>query len=555
MTVRNEGTDGSSGFLPSDAVHAEFSRRPRAADAAQEDLSAVVVSNASRHRLTRNVLVNYITMAVMLLLGFSTTPLLIRFLGKESYGVWSILSNVVVYLGLLDLGLSTTVSRRVAEYAGRNEAERLRIALGTATLSFLAQGALVLLLTLFLIPGLDRLFAIPPEMLAPARWCLAILGLSVFARFCLNIYTIILVGAGRADLGSALSGVINVCFALCNVLLAAMGCGIIALGLNLLLLNIVLGLIARALAHRHLPGFHVMIGSASLAVAREMLPAGLRSITISLSGHLAYGSDVLIIGFLMPLSSVTYYTIAVKLVGFVRELACRPGTVFLPTFSLLYARGEQDRLFRLYTQSVTLSVALCLPFALAFGFMGDRIVFAWMGAGHELSATVLAWLGFWLTLALPGYVSLQIFTGTEKTLHVARLYPVSACLNVGLSVFLTRQIGLQGPAISSTCTALVIDFLLLPYLACRTFGFSYRGYWGALRSQLALLGAGIGLCLLTRWSGLPPSRLVTLAWMAGFLTLCWGAWLSLGLDARQRAVYLQPLYAKGARLLPFLRRT
>jgi O-antigen/teichoic acid export membrane protein len=73
-------------------------------------------------RFTRNALSNYAGVMVSLVLAVVVTPIMIRGLGKEGFGVWGLATTVVQYLGLLQLGFGN----QAAVYLGRAEARQPR---------------------------------------------------------------------------------------------------------------------------------------------------------------------------------------------------------------------------------------------------------------------------------------------------------------------------------------------------------------------------------------------------------------------------------------------
>src|ERR1035441_5181487 len=61
--------------------------------------------------------------AVSILLGLFLMPVLFRHLGREELGVWLLLGQSWAILGILDLGLSSTLTRRIAFAVGKSMAK------------------------------------------------------------------------------------------------------------------------------------------------------------------------------------------------------------------------------------------------------------------------------------------------------------------------------------------------------------------------------------------------------------------------------------------------
>ncbi len=66
----------------------------------------------------RNLVANYLNVGWVALMGFAFIPLYVRYLGVEAYGLIGMFAVLQVWLNLLDVGLSPTLSREMARFHG-----------------------------------------------------------------------------------------------------------------------------------------------------------------------------------------------------------------------------------------------------------------------------------------------------------------------------------------------------------------------------------------------------------------------------------------------------
>jgi O-antigen/teichoic acid export membrane protein len=301
-------------------------------------------------------------------------------------------------------------------------------------------------------------------------------------------------------------------------------------------------LTVRRLVARHVPEARFRLRSANATTDRELWTSGSRNAVISLAGTISYGCDTVVVGLLLPVANAAYYAVAAKLVNLVNELSTRPVTTLIPAYSHAQAVRQDQRQFRLFTESVTFSLAICLPFVIALCAFGNRIVEAWVGLGHAAAFPIAAVLGIALLMILPGYACFTILTGNDRTALLAKLYIVAAGANLALSIWLTSRAGAIGVALGSMITAAVVDFGVLPVLVCHEFGFRYRGYLSlALRPLLAPLVVATAAAVGLRWAHPEPRRISTLFMLAGVVGPAWVAWLAVGLDRSRRQIYFRSL--------------
>ena len=68
-------------------------------------------------QVAMNTLTNYARFAILLIVSFVLVPCMIRNLGRDDFGLWSLTFSLLGFFGLLDFGIGTTVVKYVAEYS------------------------------------------------------------------------------------------------------------------------------------------------------------------------------------------------------------------------------------------------------------------------------------------------------------------------------------------------------------------------------------------------------------------------------------------------------
>lgn len=67
-------------------------------------------------QIKAGIILSYISILIINLAGLITTPVIVKTLGVDSYGVYLIILSFVAYIALIDLGITTTINRFVAKY-------------------------------------------------------------------------------------------------------------------------------------------------------------------------------------------------------------------------------------------------------------------------------------------------------------------------------------------------------------------------------------------------------------------------------------------------------
>src|SRR5215469_7051754 len=107
-----------------------------------------MATTRSSERLVSNVIWSWVGVAVQLLPGFIVTPYLIRRLGSERYGIWSLVFSLVGYYALVDLGFRSAAVRYTAHYQALGENHKINELVNTLLTYFTAVAGALALFTL-----------------------------------------------------------------------------------------------------------------------------------------------------------------------------------------------------------------------------------------------------------------------------------------------------------------------------------------------------------------------------------------------------------------------
>lgn len=106
----------------------------------------------------RGAIYNYANLLLINVIGLVLTPYIIRSLGPSQYGLYVLITALIPYFALLDLGMGKTVTRFVAYHRARNDAEGEARFLTTASRIYILVVTLMLLLGALTYFNIDRIW-------------------------------------------------------------------------------------------------------------------------------------------------------------------------------------------------------------------------------------------------------------------------------------------------------------------------------------------------------------------------------------------------------------
>lgn len=110
------------------------------------------------NQLKMGTLLSYVTIAIQNISAIIYTPLMLRFLGQNEYGLYQLGSSTVSYLGLLSLGFGSSYVNFYYEYKVKNQEEEIRKLNGIFLLVFCGLAVLSCIVGGGMIISVDALF-------------------------------------------------------------------------------------------------------------------------------------------------------------------------------------------------------------------------------------------------------------------------------------------------------------------------------------------------------------------------------------------------------------
>jgi O-antigen/teichoic acid export membrane protein len=331
--------------------------------------------------LVRNAFSNLLGAVIPALVALATVPMVVRGLGDASYGVYSLVTAIVGYFAVIDINVTAGSVKYIAEYSANRDrpGDRDRINetvfFGLSVYSLLGLvGALCLLVGAHFF--VTRVFAVPASLEGEAVATLRLAALGFFIGQVQNYLQSIPQSLMRYDIASRIEMVFGTGVPLLTVGVLMLGYGLF----EVILVRVVASTINCAVLWRCIR--HLLPDLAfrrpGAAIRRELLGFSAYSF-LSRFATMSYAyADKLIIGSLVGVTGLAYFTVASTLANRILSLTYRLSGVFFPAASALAARGELERLERLYLKASRYVVFLNASVLVLVSVFSYQILYYWM---------------------------------------------------------------------------------------------------------------------------------------------------------------------------------
>lgn len=392
----------------------------------------------------RNVIYNFSTWLIPVVLGFYATRIIIKSLGENDYGVYALILGFIGYS--FNFSFGRAITKYIAEYRSSGQSDKIKDVISATFFINLVVGvvgvSVIFFIARWLVTDVYQIDAVNREKVISALYIVA--GI-VFFLMLSQVYNAVLQGIHRFDVYSNIFNVNTVVMLAGNIYLALNGYRIIGLFVWNLVITTLTCLASAIYAKRLLPEFGI-----SLKIKSEVI----KQVLFYSTGIIGYQ----ILGNLLMLfergwvirqlgdENLTYYVVPMQLSFYIHAFISSIVMIVFPLASEL--KDNPEKLLRLYTKASKI-VCFFVVFMAATLIVQSKVVLTlWLGADFaEKTYTLLIIHTITFSLVAIQTVSWQLTEGLGHPEYNLKIFVICLIINVLVIFSLTQNFGNTGVAL------------------------------------------------------------------------------------------------------------
>lgn len=482
---------------------------------------------------------SYLLFSLSIILSFVLIPTAIRHIGQAGYGVWTIAAGFASYLTLFDLGMGGAIVRYVARVSGdSNDTEQVNRLLSSALAVYCGIAVVVSLAGFVGALVLRSILEIPVEHERVFFWVVVVAALKLAFYFPAAVFANALRGLQRGYVTDLVGSAAVVCTFVLNVLLLRKGLGLMALVLPNLVVGLAQGALWYGLARRYIPGLQVRIRFYHGDWNREIVSFSLYVFLNQLAGMLIFYTDTIVVGAIVGVVGAAVYHLTYRASDLLTQMNFRVADATLPAMAELHGRGKLDRLREVHGEAVRITALVAVPGALLYLFLNEDFVRLWVGSESYGGPPLTLAFTYLIVHHSVLHASAMSLVGAGRMKGIAYMSLVEAGLNLAISVYLARVVGLVGVALGTVVAGVLTSGWYAPYTACRVLGVSWAQYVSRLVLSAIRVGVPFGAVVFAVSRLWRPESLVELfVEGSGLLAVYAVCVVFFGMSRRDRVIY------------------
>lgn len=431
-----------------------------------------------KKQISGGVLLSFFSQIITIIVGLAYTPIMIRILGQDEYGLYQLVMSVVNYLNLMNFGFNGAYIRYFV-IAKKTEDDN-----EVANINGMFMKAFLIIATLCLVAG-AVLYAnigvlgnqISEENYVIARQLLVIMIINLAISFPNSLYVAYMSANERFIYQKAIGIIINIAIPILNIPLLLLGCGSVGVVSATLFLTIIRLILNMWYCYEKL-NLKINLKFFNKNIFKELMGYTFFVFLSDLVDQLNSNVDKLLLGRMTGTIAVALYSVGYNLKNYYVTVSWIVPEMYVPKANRIAIReNNNEELTEIFTKVGKINNYLMLLVLSGFFLVGRNFVLLWVGKDYAMSyyaALILMICGY-----VPAIQTLGVNIQNAKNMHRMRsvVYFIVACINVVASVFLIKKWGVIGTCIGTLFATILGHGLFMNYFYHKKIGLNIKLFW------------------------------------------------------------------------------
>lgn len=400
------------------------------------------------NQIKAGAILNYANIALSAILGLLYTPYMLGMLGKNEYGLYSLVASVISYLTLFDFGFGSAVVRYTAKFRAEGKLKEQWEMFGMFFVVYLVLGLLAFIAGLALYFNVDAMFdrTMTEAELSQARIMMLLLVVNVAITFPFSMFSSIITAYEDFVFQRVLTMARLLLSTAVIVLVLFLGYKAVAMVVVQTTFNIAYLLINYLYARQKIK-IKVWFSNFNLNLIKEISVYSFWQFLNGIMDKIYWSTGQFVLGSLVGTAAVAVFSVAITLQGMFMSFSTAIAGVLLPRITAMVAKDSSDKeISDIFVRTGRIQCIVMTLILSGFIVFGQTFIDLWAGEGYAHSYVIA--LIFFVALFIPliQNTGISILQARNQMKFRCLLYVVLAFVSLGGQILLAKPFGGIGVA-------------------------------------------------------------------------------------------------------------
>jgi len=431
------------------------------------------------NQLKAGAVLSYVSMGLGYLVSIIFTPIMIRLLGQNDYGLYNLVSSVVSYLSVLNFGFGSAYIRYYSLYKVYEDKENIAKLNGMFLIIYFILGLVAVLAGILLAINTDLIFGakLSTSELKKAKVLLIILVINLSISFPNIVFNSFII-ANEKFIFQNMMQMIKILGNPFLVLPALLiGYGSVGMVIATTILNAIVEIINAIYCIKKL-NMNFMFSNFDIRLMKEMTIFSSYIFINLVIDQINWNVDKFVLGRFHGTVSVAIYGVASQLNNYYIAISTAISNVFIPRVHKMVVSSEDNiELTKLFTKIGRVQLIILALISSGLIFFGKPFINLWAGNNYKESYPIALLLILPVTVPLIQNIGIEI--QRAKNLHKFRslVYFFIALANLTVSIPLASKYGGIGAALGTALSLIIGNGFVMNWYYKEKVGLDIKYFW------------------------------------------------------------------------------
>lgn len=443
----------------------------------------------------KGAILSYIQVVLSVAVSVIYVPVLLRYLGQSEYGLYQIIGSFFSYISVFESCMSTGVLRNYCNALGSQDKEAADVTLSMAKVIYRVMAALMVVAGVIVLFAFRSFYAssFTASELKESSAILLLLFANMMVTLLGSVYLTILTGHEKFTFLKVLAIIIQVAQPFFVILCVRKIPYAITVSTVIVVFNVLTVLMRYLYVTRKLK-IRIVKKKRNRKVIGEIVGLSATILLGCIADQIFWKTDQVILGKLFSTTVVAVYSVGAQIYMMYMQFGTQIASVFYPKVSILYQEENGlQKVSDLFIRVGRATFFVILLVLSGFIIFGREFLLVWVGEGYEAAYWVAIIVMLPFSVDLAQNLGLCILQVKGQYGFRAKIYLLSALLNIITTVLFARRIGITGAALSTGISMFLTSGLIMNWFFQKRVGLNMIKFWkttiGIISLAVLLTGA------------------------------------------------------------------
>ena len=434
------------------------------------------------------VFLQYTQMAINIIINLLFTPIMIKIIGKNEYGIYSTVASIISYLSIFSLGFSATYIKFYSKYKKNNDEDAIK-KLNTLYLTvFCVLGAVVMVCGTILSNNASIMFneTYSSADLELAKKLMVLLTINMTISFPASLFSAYISSQERFIFQKLVTTGKTIISPLMNIILLYSGYGSIGVVFTTTIVSILVDIVNISFCFSKLK-MRFKLGKVESGLAKELFAFTFFVAINQIIDQLNWQTDKIILGKMINSTAAAVYSVSSTINALYIQFSVAVSSVYAPAVHKIYNSEESteeknNKLTDLFITIGRIQYFILMLILTGFIFFGQYFLKVWVGFEFSTTERTIMYAVTIILISsttIPLIQNLGIEIQRAKNQHRFRsiVYLIVAILNIAISIWFCNYWGILGVTVGTLFSNIVGTFIIMNIYYHKKTGLNIIKFW------------------------------------------------------------------------------